>query len=144
MRFWDSSAIVPLIVNEPRHAGMMAVLAADPAMLVWWAASVEATSAISRNEREGRLSADQAAVSLEALREFSLGWCEITPDESVRRTAERLLRTHPLRAADSLQLAAAIVASGHDPRTLEFVCLDQRLSAAAAREGFSVVSRSSK
>jgi hypothetical protein len=61
------------------------------------------------------------------------------PSESVRRTAERLLRTHPLRAADSLQLAAALIASDHDPRSLELVCMDERLKSAARREGFTVL-----
>jgi hypothetical protein len=57
----------------------------------------------------------------------------------VRRTAERLLRTHPLRAADSLQLAAALIAADHDPSNLEIVCLDARLTSAARREGFAVL-----
>jgi hypothetical protein len=56
----------------------------------------------------------------------------------VRRTAERLLRVHALRSADSLQLAAAITAADHNPSTLELVCLDDRLTAAARREGFTV------
>jgi hypothetical protein len=43
-----------------------------------------------------------------------------------------------LRSADSLQLAAAITAADHNPSTLELVCLDDRLTAAARREGFTV------
>jgi hypothetical protein len=50
-----------------------------------------------------------------------------------------LLRTHALRAADSLQLAAALVAADHNPATLEIVCLDARLNVAAKREGFTVI-----
>jgi hypothetical protein len=46
---------------------------------------------------------------------------------------------HPLRAADSLQLAAAIIAAEREPTTLEFVSLDDRLGEAASREGFRVV-----
>jgi hypothetical protein len=57
----------------------------------------------------------------------------------VRRTAERLLRTHPLRAADALQLAAALIAADHDPTSLAIVCLDERLRVAARREGFIVL-----
>lgn len=66
------------------------------------------------------------------------GWHEILPSDAVRGTAERLLRAHPLRAADSLQLAAALIAADHDPTTLELVCLDTRLTVAARREGFKV------
>jgi uncharacterized protein len=57
----------------------------------------------------------------------------------IRRTAERLLRVHALRAGDSLQLSAALIAANHDPATLEMVCVDARLTAAARREGFTVI-----
>jgi hypothetical protein len=53
--------------------------------------------------------------------------------------AQRLLRVHPLRAADSLQLAAALAIAGDDPAELGFVCLDQRLVEAARKEGLDVL-----
>jgi len=53
--------------------------------------------------------------------------------------AIRLLRLHPLRAADAQQLAAALVLSDFEPRTLPFVTLDGQLAAAARREGFEVL-----
>jgi hypothetical protein len=46
------------------------------------------------------------------------------------------LRVHPLRAADALQLAAAYIAAERRPSSLELVILDDRLAAAARREGF--------
>jgi hypothetical protein len=72
-------------------------------------------------------------------RQLADRWHEIVPSDAVRRAAERLLRVHPLRATDSLQLAAALIAADHDPTTLEIVCLDARLSSAARREGFTVL-----
>ncbi len=48
--------------------------------------------------------------------------------------------THPLRAADALQLGAAIVAADGDTASLEFVTLDRRLADAALREGFPTLS----
>ncbi len=59
--------------------------------------------------------------------------------DGVRLIAQRLLRLHPLRAADSLQLAAALLACEHRPQGWQFVCLDARLSLAAEREGFNVI-----
>ena len=53
----------------------------------------------------------------------------------------RLLRLHPLRTADSLQLAAALIATNHQPQKLSFVCNDARLSNAARKEGFTVIDR---
>ena len=80
-----------------------------------------------------------APAALERLRAISEQWNEVAPGEAVRAIAQRLLRVHPLRAVDALQLAAAIVAAGRDPASLEFVCLDDRLADAATREGFRVV-----
>ncbi len=47
-------------------------------------------------------------------------------------------RVHGGPAADSLQLAAAVIAAEHEPATLEIVSLDERLNEAASREGFRV------
>jgi hypothetical protein len=66
-------------------------------------------------------------------------WEEVQPGEVVRSTAVRLLRTHPLRTGDALQLAAAILAADGDPRALPFVTLDDRLAVAADKEGFPVL-----
>jgi predicted nucleic acid-binding protein len=66
-------------------------------------------------------------------------WNEVLPTDAVRGTAMRMLRIHPLRPADSLQLATAFVAVEHDPASLDFVSLDDRLAEAAGREGFRVV-----
>ena len=139
MRFWDASAIVPFIADEPSRTAMLALIEQDGDLLVWWGTPVEITSALARREREGELSADDLTAAFATLRELAESWHEIVPTDAVRRTAERLLRTHPLRAADSLQLAAALAAADHDPATLDFVCLDNRLSAAARREGFTVL-----
>ncbi|MGH7529881.1 MAG: type II toxin-antitoxin system VapC family toxin [Gemmatimonadales bacterium] len=136
MRFWDSSAVVPLLVSEPGRDALLALLEDDPAMLVWWGTRVECTAAIARREREGALAVAEAGAALDRLLSLGTQWQEILPVEIIRSTAERLLRVHPLRTADSLQLAAAIVAAEHEPRSLPFVSLDARLNEAAAREGF--------
>lgn len=138
MRFWDSSAVVPLLLVEPGRDDLLALLADDPVILAWWGTRVECTAAVARREREGALAVAEAGVALERLRALATQWQEVLPGNGIRTTAERLLRVHPLRSADSLQLAAAIVAAEHEPRTLEFVSLDARLNEAAGREGFPV------
>jgi uncharacterized protein len=139
MRFWDSSAVVPLLVGEPSTAGAMAALEADPALVAWWATEAECVSALARLEREGALSAAGMTAALGRLAALAAAWHEVEPVPLVRQTAIRLLRVHPLRAADALQLAAAIVAAEDAPGALPFVTLDDRLAAAADREGFRVV-----
>jgi len=138
MKFWDSSAVVPLLVVEQQRDELLALLQRDPRMLVWWGTPVECTAALARREREGALSVADAGAALERLRDVAVAWQEILPSDAVRSTAQRLLRVHPLRAADSLQLAAAVIAAEHEPATLEIVSLDERLNEAASREGFRV------
>jgi uncharacterized protein len=138
VKFWDASAVVPLLVAEDGSAALLGLLEDDPSMLVWWATPIECTSALAREERAGRLAATAVSAALERLAVLSEGWNELSPSEPVRSVARRVLRVHPLRAADALQLAAAIVASSHQPSSFEFVCQDQRLADAAAREGFKI------
>jgi uncharacterized protein len=104
---------------------------------------VECASAIARLERDGAL--DEAAVTeaFERLQRLARGWHEVDPSEPVREAAVRFLRVHPLRAADALQLAAAFVAAERRPASLEVVTLDDRLAAAARKEGFVLVGVSS-
>ena len=136
MRFWDSSALVPLLVRETRTAGMQAMYRRDHDIAAWWGSEVECASAIGRLERDGALDSTGAVRALARLDRLSAAWREILPGTEVKLTARRFLRVHPLRAADALQLAAAFLAAEGRPSTLEFVCLDERLSDAARREGF--------
>lgn len=143
MRFWDSSAVAPLLVAEGATAVVQDLLRADPAMLVWWSTTTECVSAIARLEREGDLAGADVETALSRLDEIGRGWSEILPSEPVRSTARRLLRVHALRAADALQLSAALLAAEGRPETLALVTLDDRLRDAARREGFRVVPRDS-
>ncbi len=139
MRFWDSSAILPLLVEERASARAVAYYEAHSDMVAWWGSPVECASALARLEREGALETRLVTQALVQLQALQGAWNEVQPLDIVRATAQRLLRVHSLRAADALQLSAALVAAEHRPRSWEFVCLDSRLSAAAEREGFRVV-----
>jgi hypothetical protein len=139
VRFWDTSAIVPLLAEESGTAAATAEFARDPSMIVWWGTSVECVSAIARRERQGGLAAQDVVTATRRLADVGASWQEIQPAVRLRQTAERLLRTHTLRAADALQLAAAIIAADDDPHSLAFVTFDDRLARAAEREGFPVV-----
>ena len=118
------------------------MLEADPAVVTWWATEVECSSAVARLERDGSLSSASTGEALGRLETLASSWHEIRPADQVRRLARRLLRVHPLRAADSLQLAAAVVAAEGNPPSLELVSLDGRLADAAGREGFRVIAPS--
>ncbi len=139
MRFWDSSALVALFIGNPQRERMRFYYEQDPMIAIWWATPIEITSALTRQEREGFLTSPDTDAAIQRLQEVSPSWQELQPTAGLRGTASRLLRVHPLRAADALQLAAALAAAKGDPSSLDVVCLDHRLSEAARREGFRVL-----
>lgn len=139
MRFWDTSALVPLLVEEATTAAVIAELERDPDVVAWWMTDVECASALARLEREARLPSAGLVAALSRLGTMAGEWREVQAGPRVRQTAIRLLRVHDLRAADALQLGAAVVASENEPASLPVVTLDDRLARAAEREGFPVV-----
>lgn len=139
MKYWDSSALLPLLIQESASQRMTRALEEDSAIVTWWGTAIECVSAIARLERDNALDAAGVRAAVDRLRSAAEGWTEVPAVPVVREQAIRLLRLHPLRAADALQLAAAIVAADLEPASLEFVTLDGRQSDAAEREGFRVL-----
>lgn len=139
MRFWDTSAILPLVGRESFSGRIEAILAEDEGMVVWWATRVECVSAIRRRAREGSFSQEEEEAALDRIVDLSSAWSEVRPSGRVRRLAERNLALHPLRAADALQLASALVWCEDEPEGRRFVTLDLRLRSAAARSGYSLL-----
>ena len=135
MRFWDSSAIVALLVIEDTTETRKALLLSDPVMTVWWASRLECASALNRLRREGAL--DEAGL-MDAARAVDHGRLLVrsAAGGAGARQGPEALRIHPLRAADSLQLAAALIAVGEDTSGFTFVSNDERLREAAEKEGF--------
>ena len=137
MRYWDASALVPLCVLE-RPTARLRRLAAQDGIVTWCLSAVEITSAIERRARERALDVKGRAEALANLALLVDSWTEVTAVAAVRERAFRLLRTHALLAADSLQLAAALVAVADRTVGHQFICTDAHLCEAADREGFGV------
>ncbi len=135
MRFWDSSALVPLCLEQPRSEHAKRLLREDKEVIVWWGSAVECASAIARLHRDQLLNAAEERLARSLLEELGASWFEIQPGAGVRGQAMRVLRLHPLRAADALQLAAALEWTGPSANG-QFVTFDDRLRVAAEREGF--------
>lgn len=136
MRFWDASALVPLCVDQPESTRLGALLQEDPDIVVWWGSVIECWSAFARLRREGVFQVDDEDAARGLLHTLRASWIEILPSEDVHAHAGRLLRLHPVRSADALQLAAALVWAG-DPPSGEIVAFDQRLLEAARLEGLT-------
>ena len=139
MRFWDSSAIVPMLVAESSSVAVMAEYERDPELVVWWTTAVECVSALARLEREGSVDRPSMVAALERLDALVQAWHEVQPIVPIRQAAIRLLRVHGLRGADALQLGAALAVAEDQPASLQVVTLDDRLAQTAEREGFRIV-----
>ncbi len=134
--FWDASALVPLCVDQPESARVKALLEEDEVMVVWWGSVIECWSAFARLRREGVFAVDDEDAARGLLHVLRESWIEILPSEDVRSHAGRLLRLHPIRGSDALQLAAALVWAG-EPASGQIVGFDRRLHEAARLEGLT-------
>jgi predicted nucleic acid-binding protein len=123
-------------VEQPASSAARTLAQDDPHMAAWWASPVECWSAMARLRRENRVDLngeDSARARLKTLQE---SWLEIRPSEEIRMLAARLLRLHPLRAHDALQLAAALAWAGSPPSG-EIAAFDHVLREAARLEGLT-------
>ena len=139
--FFDASALVPLCVREATSRQAQAHLRRS-LPVVGWGTPVEIHGAVARLRRSSVLSDRECKGALDRLDLLSRGWREILPADSVRELARQLLDIHQLRAADSLQLAAALTWCHQQPKNRNFVSGDQQLSQAAASAGFTVLALS--
>jgi predicted nucleic acid-binding protein len=138
MRYWDTSAIVPVVVDEPGTKLVRELLETDPSIVTWTLTWVELCGAVERRARQGSIDARSRRILLQRFTSLSKAWDEVVEVDAVRTRAVSLLARHSVRAADALQLASAAVLAEGDPTGLEFVCLDRNLADAADREGFRV------
>ena len=139
MRFWDSSALVPLLVIESESRAMRRLLDFDGAVAAWWGTPVECASALARRRRAGKVSRAGEEWALAVLERLVSDWSQVAPSESVRVQAAHLVTMHAISAADAFQLAAATVWADGRPRGSTLVTLDRRLAEAARLEGFTVL-----
>jgi predicted nucleic acid-binding protein len=139
VRFWDASAIVPLVCREPESPRCRGWLRDDPVVVVWALAATEVTSALARKRRDATLGPRPFAAAKRRLASFERAWSEVAALDAVRARARRLLEVHPLTAADALHLAAALLVTEERPEAVGFVTFDARLADAAAREGFDTL-----
>lgn len=114
------------------------LLASDGRLALWWGTRAEAVSAICRLRRAGHIDERPASRLLREIDRLAAAY-EVQPTEALREAACRMLRVHELRAADALQLAAALIWADGRPSAVGFVCLDQRLRTAAEKERLGVL-----
>jgi uncharacterized protein len=139
VRFWDTSALIPLFIEEKGTAQAKSWLRTDPTVVVWTLTRVELLSALARRRREEPVASKRLQTARQEVLNTWTRWSEVTAVDVVRRYAERLVETYPLRAADALQLGAALVVAENGSAALTFVTFDRRQAEAAEHEGFRVL-----
>jgi uncharacterized protein len=133
MRYWDSSALIPLLVQEERSPKVLAAFDDDPYVITSEYAFVEIASALWRRRHDGELTLDEHRAVDRLLADLSQTWVEMVVSKNVINTAVSVLARHRLRSGDALQLATAITSAN---RSIPFVTLDEDLAEAAQSEGF--------
>jgi len=137
LAFWDSSALIPLCVTQPQSAESR-LLYEGYGIVAWWATQVEMMSGLARLDRTGQITRDRFLMAKQIALEIVRDWLPVGSTESIALSACSLLELHPLRAADALQLAAALEWCEGEPRGNVFLTFDKRLREAAGLTGFTL------
>lgn len=139
LKYWDASALLPLLVEEPSSKQLKLILAEDPSVVSCWGSVVECYSALWRRKRENVLEENDFAKIKERCDRLFQEIDLVSPTTPLRDRALRLLGIHPLRSGAVLQLAAALRWAEEVPKGNGFVSLDRKLREAAKKEGFLVL-----
>ncbi|MBI2335806.1 MAG: type II toxin-antitoxin system VapC family toxin [Deltaproteobacteria bacterium] len=135
--YWDSSALVALLIEEEKSVLARKLKGQTSQILTWVLTPVEVYSALCRLEKEGALSLNDFQKCYEVWQTIENGLIFVKDIEAVKNISYRLLRLHSLKAADSFQLASAIL-SKQANEGFPFITFDQRLEEAALKEGFQI------
>jgi predicted nucleic acid-binding protein len=133
--FWDASALVPLCVRQG-NSHSVGALYDRYELVVWWATPVEMASALARLVRTRDISSSERAKAAQVAMALADEWSVIEPSNALRANAARLVEQYELRAADALQLAAALEWCEQAPFGDVFLTADQKLREAAILSGF--------
>ncbi|HEX6087592.1 MAG TPA: type II toxin-antitoxin system VapC family toxin [Thermoanaerobaculia bacterium] len=136
MRFWDSSALVPLVSDESKTDLLNEISSTDPVIVIAFITPVEVESAVWRKARQIKDDVVRQR-SQQRLAQLRTSWSIVSNFEPALEEARRMVARYGLRGADAIQLACGILA--HPQRRLPFVTLDEELAAAARAEGFPIL-----
>jgi predicted nucleic acid-binding protein len=136
--FWDTSALVPLCVRQSMTPDVVALYKIHD-VVVWWTTPVEIASALARLVRMRQINPGDCAKARKLAHVLAGSWSVIQPSETLRSRALQLVERYDLRAADSLQLAAAVEWCEDVPQGRVFLTTDERLRTAALLAGFDAI-----
>ncbi len=132
--YFDTSAIVPLLVHEPTTDHCARVWNEATRIVCARLVYPEACAALARAVRMQRLTSAQMVAATAELDDLvdQVDFIEIT--ENLARVAGRLAQQHGLRGYDAVHLAAGVTIADHD---VVFVTGDADLAGAATASGLA-------
>jgi predicted nucleic acid-binding protein len=133
--FWDASALLPLCIVQGITPSVISLYKSYPAV-VWWATPVEIASALARLVRTREINSSDCAKARLVATALAEEWSVIQPSNALRARAMQLVDRYDLRAADAMQLAAALEWCEEVPQGEVFVTADQKLREAVVLSGF--------
>jgi predicted nucleic acid-binding protein len=133
--FWDTSALVPLCVRQRATPAAVALYKTHD-VVIWWATAVEIASALARLARMKQITPSDYTKARKLAKTLADSWSIVQPSDALRAKAMQLVERHNLRAADALQLAAALGWCEDAPHGQPFLTADDRLREAAEISGF--------
>ena len=134
MLFLDASALVKRYVEEDGSELVIEAMAGQPVAISRLSAT-EVVSAICRRCREGDMRVEQREAALLSLDTERPAFHVVELTEEITTRAATLLRRHPLRARDSVQLASCLLLADELGTLARLVAFDDRLVGAAQAEG---------
>jgi predicted nucleic acid-binding protein len=137
--FWDASAIIPLCVWQKQTA-LASLHYTRYGIAVWWATPIEIIRGLTRLESMNAIGHDHFLAGTQRVQSLSKFWDAVGPSPAIAARACTLRKSYTLRAADALQLAAALEYFEDTPKGHTFIVSDQRLADAALQSGFLVES----
>jgi len=136
--FWDTSAIVPLLVREHKSDDVRRILQEDGNIIASWITPVEVSSSLWRRRHHNHLSLEEHQRAETRFAQLSTRWLEVAQSAVAIEVALDLLARHRLRALDAIQLGT-LISIREALSKLPFITLDEKLAAAARAEGFPVL-----
>jgi predicted nucleic acid-binding protein len=127
--------LVPLCVRQKATPAAIALFKTCE-IVVWWTTPVEIASALARLTRMRQLHQNEWAKARKLAASLGQSWSIVLPTQAVHVLAMQTVERYDLRAADALQLAAALVWGEKVPQGRLFLTADRKLCAAALLVGF--------
>jgi predicted nucleic acid-binding protein len=133
--YFDTSAVVPLLVEEPGTPQCAEQWSVADRVVSVRLVKVEARAALAQAARQDRLTSRQLRATVDALDDLVAQLDLIDVDEDLIDGAAELAETHSLRAYDAIHLAAALAVGDDD---LVLVAGDRALLTAGSAVGLGI------